>query len=322
MRCAALVLVACGSASAPPKPAAVQPPPRAREASVDPVARRDELATAHRKLEAEQQDALALTCTEHPPREPHERCLPSCYPTESPDWRAGQRVAGIAEIRHLVCDAAVPILADEIDGKKLVLRHLNHWTNPRHRKTTWQGAFEAQLLEHHVVPVARGDDVVVIGDWRRVVHPVTHQALKCVTVAHVTRAMHRPIDGCGADGSLGCEANGDAAARGINVVHYRLEEARRLSDAGKTAECQQAALEAIAVARGLPRWRQYAKLNVDRWHAYAAYRTRFDGTLDEDTLFTTATELGAEAETIYTGCGGVAGAPTTPANEQSFHACW
>ena len=92
--------------------------------------------------------------------------------------------------------------------------------------------------------------------------------------------------------------------------------------ARKPAECQQAALEAIAVARGLPRWRQYAKLNVEHWTDHAAYRTRFDGTLDEDTLFAQAATLGAEAETVYTACGGAADAPTTPVQEQSFHTCW
>ena len=53
----------------------------------------------------------------------------------------------------------------------------------------------------------------------------------------------------------------------------------------------QAALEAVAVARGMPRWRQYASLNTDEWKSWPRYRTRFDGILDEDSLFALAISL-------------------------------
>jgi hypothetical protein len=105
-------------------------------------------------------------------------------------------------------------------------------------------------------------------------------------------------------------------------VRYRVAEAQRLHDTGKTEDCQKAALEAIAVSRGAPRWRQYAKLNVDQWDKRNLYRTRFDGLLDEDTLFTTITTLGGDAQRVYESCGGPANAPTTVEQEQSFHTCW
>jgi hypothetical protein len=79
---------------------------------------------------------------------------------------------------------------------------------------------------------------------------------------------------------------------------------------GKTTQCQQAAIEAIAVARGLPRWRQYVALNVNQWKAYPRYRTRFDGILDEDTLFATTTALGAVAQEVHAQCGGAANPQT------------
>jgi hypothetical protein len=107
---------------------------------------------------------------------------------------------------------------------------------------------------------------------------------------------------------------------GINVVHYRLFEARRFQAEHKDGECQQAAHEAMAVARGLPRWRQYVTLNTGQWKAAKRYRTRYDGILDEDTLFTMAIMLGKEAEQIYAACGGTK--KTTAADEQSFHTCW
>jgi hypothetical protein len=71
----------------------------------------------------------------------------------------------------------------------------------------------------------------------------------------------------------------------------------------------------------MPRWRQYAKLNVKGWHDVAAYRTRFDGILDEDTLFATAATLGSDAEGVFSACGG-ASAKTVAEDEQSFHGCW
>ena len=71
----------------------------------------------------------------------------------------------------------------------------------------------------------------------------------------------------------------------------------------------------------MPRWRQYVKLNTDRWKASPRYRTRFDGVLDEDALFQTAIDLGVEAQRVLTSCGGADNPPTTAADEQSFHTC-
>jgi hypothetical protein len=260
-------------------------------------AEREAIVASHRKLEHEAQDALAMTCEEPEPRTEHQRCLPSCYATEPADPRAGKKQAGTVAIEHVVCrgkeDGAFAIL-DELDASKLQLRP--------HR---------GKFPRAH----AKG--------WRKAVHPLTRARLQCVTVSQVTRALRRPLDGCGATGTTtACEAIGDAAARGINVVHFRLAEAKRLRAANKAAACQQAALEAIAVARGLPRWRQYAKLNVGKWREGQAYRTRFDGTLDEDTLFATAAAMGVEAESVWSACGGAGTARTTSEQEQSFHACW
>ena len=230
-------------------------------------------------------------------------------------------------IQHLACEPAGSeagplVIADELDGAKLVARAVRGRFPAPHKKGTWQAAVENMLVDAERPKLPRGDVIVVSGGWRQLVHALTKERLRCVTISHYTRSMHHALDGCGADGALTCEATGNAAARGINVVHYRLAEARQLRAAGKTTECQQAALEAVAVARGLPRWRQYAKLNVAHWVDHPGYRTRFDGTLDEDTLFATAATLGGDAETVYAACGGVAGASTTAAQEQSFHACW
>ncbi len=323
-----VVLGACGSTSAPPKPPAPAPVAVRPARVVDERARRDEIVAAHRVIEEQQQDALAVTCDQPASRDAHARCLPSCYPTEPLDVRAGKKLAGSVEITHLVCEPASAAagagpfaIADEIEGSKLVLRAV-HGRIPRaHRKGTWQAEIEKALIAEQRPPLARGDALVVSGRWRQLVHPLTRERLRCVVVSHFAR-LHHPVDGCGGAGGLACEATGNPAARGLNVVHYRLAEARRLQAAGKTTDCQQAALEAVAVSRGLPRWRQYAKLNVGTWDQHSAYRTRFDGTLDEDTLFALAAQLGNEAHDVYTACGGAENAPTTVTQEQSFHTCW
>jgi hypothetical protein len=328
MRRFALCLAACGSAPAPAPvtaPTAVAPPVQVEPAH-DEQARHDELAAAHRKLEEEQQDALAQTCDEKPPHDKHARCLPSCYPTETADARAGKRLAGAFEIGHLVCEKpgepGAYLLADELDGAKLVVRPAHGRFPAAHKPGSWQAAIETALVDAERPRLPRGDAIVVSGAWRSVEHPLTKEKLRCVTVSRYARSPRRALDGCGTDGALGCEATGDAAARGLNVVHYRLVEARRLQATGDLAGCAQAALEAVAVARGLPRWRQYVKLNAGTWVSHVGYRTRFDGTLDEDALFAAAAGLGDEARAVHAACGGPADATTTPAQEQSFHTCW
>jgi hypothetical protein len=213
------------------------------------------------------------------------------------------------------------VLADELDGAKLTLRPARGRFPHGHKKGTWQATLETALADVHVPKLARGDVLLVAGDRHELAHPLTKERLRCVTVSHFT-TLRRALDGCGADGALACEATGNAATRAINVVHYRLAEARALQTASKSTECQQAALEAIAVAHGLPRWRQYTKLNVRTWIDHPGYRTRFDGTLDEDQLVAATDALGKAAHEVYVACGGAASATTTVAQEQSFHTCW
>jgi hypothetical protein len=327
-----VLALGCGGSSRSESPPATPPPAQPSVAEVQTQnasteqTKHDEIVAAHREIEDEQQTALAATCDEPEPGSKHERCLPSCYTTEPRDARAGKKLTGPVEIEHVVCqpreDGTPFIVADEIDSAKLKLRPVHGRFPAAHKKGSWQETIETALSGEPRPKAGKGDVFVVTTGWRALVHPLTHEHLRCVTVSHYTRAAHGALDGCGAGGDIACEATGNAAARGINVVHYRLAEARQLQATGKLAECQQAALEAIAVARGMPRWRQYAKLNVEHWANHAAYRTRFDGTLDEDALFAAAAGLGSAAEEVYTACGGAAGAATKPDSEQSFHTCW
>ncbi len=316
----AVMLAGCGGGNTPPPPVAPVAPtpvPPDAPAAIDEAAEREKIVAAHRKLEEQQQEALAAACEDKDPKANHQRCEPSCYAAAPADPRAGKQVRGAVEIQHVVCQR---IVAGQPDGPLLVMDELDARLQVRragagrlHRKGTWQSDVETALP---------ADAIVVTGSWRELSHPLTHERLRCVTASHYASGLRRALDACGGTGDVVCEAGKNAAAHGLDVVHYRLLEAQRLKAANDATGCQQAALEAAAVARGLPRWRQYAKLNVGKWVANnARFRTRFDGVLDEDTLFATAATLGSAAEATYTDCAS-ATPQTTPEQEQSFHTCW
>jgi hypothetical protein len=308
----AMACAACGGKSEPP------PPPRPAVVAVrtQPSAevQHDEIVASHRKIESEQQDALALACTEEAPHD--KRCKPSCYEVAPADPRAGKKLSGAVEIQRLACKVGDSfVVVDALDPRLVARRARGRFPKPH--KTGWQAPIEQAPL---LPKLAHGDVLVVTGKrLRERADPVTHETRTCVTVSQFTH-VKKPLDKCGGE-NFGCEATGNSAAHGLDVIHFRLAEARALQAANKPEACQAAALEAIAVSRGMPRWRQYAKLNTRGWHDVAAYRTRFDGILDEDTLFATAASLGSDAEAIYGACGG-ASAKTVAEAEQSFHGCW
>jgi hypothetical protein len=325
MRLLALLAVGCAAApaSTPPPAASPQPPKPSgsttNELEAREQARRDELAAAHRAKLDEQSTALAATCTKPAPAE--QRCQPSCYTPEAADPRAGSKSARPVAIMHTVCErSGAYVIVDELGTGPL--QPVRGRAPKPHKKGTWQADVAGAVTAALQPDLARGDTVRVMGDWKTRVHPISRQSLRCGSVAHVASALRRPLDACGSRGAIACEATHDHAAHGINVVHFRLLEARRLQGDGKSSECMQAALEAIAVARGMPRWRQYMSLNTNQWKPAARYRTRFDGVLDEESLFAAAIALGTEAEAVYVACGGTPNPKTTVDHEQSFHGCW
>jgi hypothetical protein len=319
-----IMLVAACGASPPPAQTETEAttstakgPDEASLARAREQKRRDELAVAHHKLENAQQDALSASCPDPKPASAHERCLPSCYTTEAPDPRAAKKPKGPLEIQRVVCEADDrTFVLDELDGN-LAAKPARGRAKP-HKKGSWQAELATKLRDEQF---AKGSVVIVNGAWKTKTHPLTKAKLKCVEVSQRVTAQ-KPLDVCGTLGEAACEAAGNGAARAINVVHYRLAEAKALQAAGKSDACQQAALEAVAVARGLPRWRQYMKLNENTWDARERYRTRFDGIVDEETLVSLVQKMGADAESVYVACGGPSGAPTKTEQEQSFHTCW
>ncbi|MBA3394365.1 MAG: hypothetical protein H0T89_17090 [Deltaproteobacteria bacterium] len=326
-------LVGCGSTSSTTTttnngPSAAERAAKAQRVEAERAeaerVRRSKLSAAHRELEDEQATALAAKC-EKPAQPAEARCLPSCYAVEAADPRAGTKLKGPVEITHLVCKRADDgpfMIADEIGGAKLAVRAVRGRFPKGNKSGTWQAEVEAAASAALKPELARGDVVRVMGEWKPSMHPATKERLQCVAVSHYTKSKRGALDRCGGRGKLACEAMGNSAAHGLNVVRYRLVEATQLQAAGKEAECQQAAREAVAIARGMPRWRQYATLNTAEWKAFPRYRTRFDGVLDEDALFTLAIQLGTEAQAVYAACGGGGNPKTTAAEEQSFHTCW
>jgi len=322
-----VLLAACGSQSS--KATTTEPSNVAEERQRrEELARRQELTRAHHKLESEQQDHLAATCTDAKKWAP-QHCKPTCYPPEAEDLRANTPLAGKVEVHHHVCQRVLEndqggpwfILA-ELDGKKLPARPHRGRTPKAHKKGTWQEAITTTLANGRAGKAPRGETFSVLdGALRSLKHPVTHEQLRCTTVAQYTTMPKSKLDVCGMSGKGTCEAAGNAAARGINLARYRLAEAAQLDAAKKDEPCRAAATEALATARGLPRWRQYAKLNVGEWTEGLAYKTRWDGVLDEDTLFALAPTLAAEAEALLSKCGLVGRPPTTPAQEHGFHSC-
>jgi hypothetical protein len=316
-------LVACGGSPAP-KPVEEPPPkktgPSAQELRAAEQKQHDEIVAKHREHEAEAQDAFAAKCDD--PKSAKPRCEPSCYQNEPKDPREGKKLNGAAEIQHLVCenkldtDFGPPMISDELEPKLKVTPFARRFPSPH--KKGWQADVEASFKDK----LAKGDVLVITGNWRDVTNPLTHEALRCAAATQYTRVLKGKLDACGGSGKLACEAGGNAVAHAIDVVHFRVAEARALAAAKDEDKCRQAALEAIAVARGLPRWRQYKKLNVHEWTDGLTYKTRFDGILDEDSLFAATTELGTEAESVYASCGGEVNVKTKPEQEQSFHGCF
>jgi hypothetical protein len=281
---------------------------------------REAIVSKHRGLEVAQQDALGATCKD-PVAWAKQHCAPTCYPPEPKDPRAGTKVAGNVEVQHHVCQREDEqfVVIDEIDPKLKTRAFKKRFPRPP-KKGTWQAELATWFAEHQVGKLARRDAITIVGTWKPLEHPLTKEPLECVRLVHYTAAPRGKLDDCGARGKTACEATGNAAARGINLVHYRLAQARQLQSAGNDAGCAEAALEAVATARGMPRWRQYAKLNVGQWTEGLAYRTRFDGTLDEDSLFAAVATLGAAAEQLYMTCA-LTNAVTKPEQEHAFHSC-
>jgi hypothetical protein len=126
-----------------------------------------------------------------------------------------------------------------------------------------------------------------------------------------------PIKHCGTDETIGCEEGGSETAFAINVIHYRIEEAKTAQHDGHTDVCTKAAFVAAAFATGLPEFRDVRR-KEKRWVDNISYQTRWDDTLSEDALFAKARSSEQVAEKLYNACGGEPMPDATPKDKFAF----
>ena len=129
--------------------------------------------------------------------------------------------------------------------------------------------------------------------------------LRCLELQWYSKDDTVQMSKCGhPDDKVACEVTGSKTVRAINVIHYRIEEAKKLKASDKQA-CQQAALQAVAFSRGIPKFKK--SLGSDSAEGLT-YKTRYDGVLTEVKAFARIKQLGTEALALYKSCGGGSGA--------------
>jgi hypothetical protein len=120
---------------------------------------------------------------------------------------------------------------------------------------------------------------------------------------------------CGRPNLL-CEPLGSKTARAINIIHFRVEEAKTAQAAGKKPVCQEAARVAVATATGVNKFRDQQKA-AHNWATSYPYKTRYDGTLNEQQVFAKVDEYKKTAEALFKSCGGTK-LTATPDEEMAF----
>jgi len=258
----------------------------------------------------------ATAARAEPQPDEHPRCMPSCYHTEKPAKESGTSIKTCGYFTKGITEA-------DLGRGRFGPPEVN------------QGATQGELVPSCKFPTpgkkwaaltkatrgavdAKPGDVVFVPDsetWGECT--VGDEPARCIDLYWYGKKMDFDITDCGTgDLNVRCEGGGNPAARAINVAHFRVDEATKLSAGGNKADCKKAALEAVAVSRGL------AKSNIGfADEDTAKYKTLFDGTLNRQALTKKLAELGKQATALYKGCGG--GEPrTSDEDEQSYHARW
>jgi hypothetical protein len=114
---------------------------------------------------------------------------------------------------------------------------------------------------------------------------------------------------CGTtDDKITCEARHSVTAANFNEAHFFLDQARAKSTANDASMCRAAAWHSLAIIRGLPRFRTQ-KTEAGTWKTGLKYKTRFDGLLTEDEVFTKLAAWEKDGVALFKKCGG--GEPDT-----------
>jgi len=143
---------------------------------------------------------------------------------------------------------------------------------------------------------------VVQGGWHAGERDANLHPVRWITVRVFASNWGEKPNECGAHGDVACEASGSKSARAINYVHYRLDEAKQLQSTDEKG-CRTSSFFAVATARGLVKFRD-ARMKKKQWATGVKYKTRFDGELDEKTLFAKVATMEKEALALHKACGG------------------
>jgi hypothetical protein len=117
-----------------------------------------------------------------------------------------------------------------------------------------------------------------------------------------------PVGHCHSAEQVACEEGGSKAAYAINMIHFRIDEAKTAKNDGRADACAQAALVAMALATGLPKFREVRR-KEGKWVKNIVYKTRWDDELSEAELFAKAERSKSMARKLYKGCGGTLPVP-------------
>jgi hypothetical protein len=240
-------------------------------------------------------------------------CAPSCYQPE-PDARAEKE--GCGDRLKYLCETALMGQWSEpaVQAGSGSEKSMPDCAFPKPPTSGKWVELSARARKHIA---GSPDDIVFIhddADWEPV-DSSDGSRLRCVEVHWYAKNHKLSSNACGVfeRDDVTCEPAGSKAARALNIAHYRLDEAQKLKDAGQNDDCQSAARQALAISRGLPKW----KAQKRDWKNGLTYKTRYDGTLSEADLFAKVASVGEQASTLYKTCGGSA-AETTESEEFTF----
>ena len=156
---------------------------------------------------------------------------------------------------------------------------------------------------------------VPLGGWKTErdanLNPVRWQNVRI----HASNWGQKPNE-CGTHGAQTvCEASGSRAAKAINFVHYRLDEAKKW-EAKEPEACQISSFFAAATARGLVKFRDH-RVSKNQWTSGLTYKTRYDGEIDEKTLLSKVQDYEKEAVALHKKCGGASPLVTEMKSDRS-----
>ncbi|MBW2731617.1 MAG: hypothetical protein JRH20_04440 [Deltaproteobacteria bacterium] len=159
---------------------------------------------------------------------------------------------------------------------------------------------EKLLRKRRAQRFAKGDKVVVNGNWRVTRHSITNQLLRRrVGFMHYSKNHQVPLSNClSADPKLVCELSPGSTglpAERANIVHFRMEQARSFQQRSQVTQCRTAAWDAL---RNL-KWAERSSVRSG-----FTFKTRWNGEQDAKKLKALFGQQKQEALRLFKGCEG------------------